>query len=312
MNRKYWDPLRICRGVCYRILNLFERQLSDETYLRCKWWIGSGRKLNLDTPITFNEKLQWLKIHDRNPLYTIMVDKCEVKQYVANIIGEDHIIPTFAIFDRAEEIDFDILPNQFVLKCTHDSGGVVICSDKTKLNKKKVINKLRRSLKINYYWRSREWPYKNVRPRIIAEKYMTDGNGELRDYKFFCFGGVPKMMFIATDRFNKTSETKFDFYDMNFNHLPLRNGHPNSTSSIEKPKGFNEMQNMAAKLSKGIPHVRVDFYSIKGQIYFGEMTFYHNSGLVKFDPKEWDYKIGEMLVLPNYDKSCEEDAGVGE
>lgn len=302
MSNKYLEILKkpqlIVRGFGYVFVNLFGRQMSDKTYLQCKWWVNNGKKLDLENPVTFNEKLQWLKLYNRNPMYTTMVDKYEAKKYVANIISDEHIIPTLGIYDSVEDIDFDSLPNQFVLKCTHDSGGIVICQDKTQLNRKEAIKKLRKGLKSNFYWTNREWPYKNVTPRIIAEKYMTNGDGELRDYKFFCFDGVPRVMFIASDRFNKEEETKFDFFDMEFNHLPFRNGHPNATRPIERPAEFDEMRMLASKLSKGIPQVRVDFYDVNGQIYFGEMTFFHWSGFVKFDPEEWDYKIGEMIELP--------------
>lgn len=302
MSNKYLEILKkpqlIVRGFGYVFVNLFGRQMSDKTYLQCKWWVNNGKKLDLENPVTFNEKLQWLKLYNRNPMYTTMVDKYEAKKYVANIISDEHIIPTLGIYDSVEDIDFDSLPNQFVLKCTHDSGGIVICQDKTQLNRKEAIKKLRKGLKSNFYWTNREWPYKNVTPRIIAEKYMTNGDGELRDYKFFCFDGVPRIMFIASDRFNKEEETKFDFFDMEFNHLPFRNGHPNATRPIERPAEFDEMRMLASKLSKGIPQVRVDFYDVNGQIYFGEMTFFHWSGFVKFDPEEWDYKIGEMIELP--------------
>ena len=302
MSNKYLEILKkpqlIVRGFGYVFVNLFGRQMSDKTYLQCKWWVNNGKKLDLENPVTFNEKLQWLKLYNRNPMYTTMVDKYEAKKYVANIISDEHIIPTLGIYDSVEDIDFDSLPNQFVLKCTHDSGGIVICQDKTQLNRKEAIKKLRKGLKSNFYWTNREWPYKNVTPRIIAEKYMTNGDGELRDYKFFCFDGVPRVMFIASDRFNKEEETKFDFFDMEFNHLPFRNGLPNATKPIERPAEFDEMRMLASKLSKGIPQVRVDFYDVNGQIYFGEMTFFHWSGFVKFDPEEWDYKIGEMIELP--------------
>lgn len=302
MSNKYLEILKkpqlIVRGFGYVFVNLFGRQMSDKTYLQCRWWVNNGKKLDLENPVTFNEKLQWLKLYNRNPMYTTMVDKYEAKKYVANIISDEHIIPTLGIYDSVEDIDFDSLPNQFVLKCTHDSGGIVICQDKTQLNRKEAIKKLRKGLKSNFYWTNREWPYKNVTPRIIAEKYMTNGDGELRDYKFFCFDGVPRVMFIASDRFNKEEETKFDFFDMEFNHLPFRNGHPNATKPIERPAEFDEMRMLASKLSKGIPQVRVDFYDVNGQIYFGEMTFFHWSGFVKFDPEEWDYKIGEMIELP--------------
>ena len=271
---------------------------SDRKYLELLFPMRVGYKLNLDNPQTYNEKLQWLKLHDRRPEYTKMVDKVEAKKYVANIIGEEHIIPTLAIYEKVEDIDFDVLPNQFVLKCTHDSGGIVVCRDKSKLDKEVALANLKKGLSRNYYYQKREWPYKDVKPRIIAEQYMEDESGELKDYKFFCFYGEPKAMFIASDRFDDTQETKFDFFDMDFNHLPFTNGHPNATKAIEKPRGFEEMKNLTKKLSAGIPHARIDFYDIKGKIYFGEITFFHWSGMKPFEPKEWDYKFGEWIKLP--------------
>lgn len=281
-----------------RIVLTFARCYSDRKFLEALFPLRVGYKLNLESPRTFNEKLQWLKLYDRRPEYTLMVDKYEAKKYVASIIGEEHIIPTLSVYDRAEDIDFDALPNQFVLKCTHDSGGIVICKDKSKLDREAAIKKLAHGLKVNYFYQNREWAYKNVRPRIIAEQYKTDDGEELKDYKWFCFDGEPKAMFVATDRFTKGEETKFDFYDADFNHLPFTNGHPNATKKIEKPRGFEEMKALAAKLSKGIPQVRIDFYDINGKIYFGEITFFHWSGMKPFDPIEWDYKFGEWIHLP--------------
>ena len=284
----------------YRFLILsgqgFYDNMDDEAYLKRKYKACMGKEIHLDSPQTFNEKLQWLKLHDRKPEYTTMVDKYAVKMYVADIIGEKYIIPTLGVWNHFDEIDFDKLPNQFVLKCTHDSGGIVICKDKNKLDLKSAKKKIEKSLKQNYYWSGREWPYKDVKPRIIAEEYMIDESGyELKDYKFFCFNGEPKMMFIATDR---GSDTKFDFYDMEFNHLPFTNGHPNANKQIKKPKNYSTMLALSAKLSFGIPHVRVDFANINGKIYFGELTFFHWSGLVPFEPEEWDYKLGSWLKLP--------------
>ena len=227
-----------------------------------------------------------------------MVDKYEAKKYVASIIGEEYIIPTLGVWERFDDIDFDKLPQQFVLKTSHDSGGVVICRDKSKFDKAAARKKLEKSLRHDYYKTSKEWPYKNVKRRIIAEEYMEDESGELKDYKFFCFDGVPKALFIATDRFTVGEETKFDFFDMEFNHLPFINGHPNANIKINKPNGFEQMQELVAKLSAGIPHLRVDFYNINGRIYFGELTFYHWSGLVPFVPREWDYIFGQYIQLP--------------
>ena len=257
-----------------------------------------GKELNLDTPQTFNEKLQWLKLYNRKPIMTDMVDKVEAKKYVASRIGADYIIPTIGVYNTVEEIDFDALPKQFVLKCTHDSGRVIICKDKSRFNAEAAKKILADSLKRRYFLKNREWPYKNVIPRIIAEQYMEDESGyELKDYKFFCFDGDVKALFIATDRGVENEETKFDFYDAEFNHLHLTNGHPNASKEIKKPKSFDEMKNLASKLSKGFPHLRVDFYDINGKIYFGELTFYHWSGIVPFKPDKWDYIFGSWIKL---------------
>jgi hypothetical protein len=235
-------------------------------------------------------------LYDRKPIYTKLVDKYEVKDYVANIIGNEHIIPTIGMWEKAEDIDFQSLPNQFVLKTTHDSGGLYVCKDKSQINENEVKAIMAQSLKRNYYLLHREYPYKNVKRRIIAEEFMNDDSGKgLRDYKFFCFDGEPKLMFVATDR---PVDTRFDFFDMDFNHLPITQGHPQATKPIAKPKGFEEMKKMAAQLSKNMPHVRVDFYDINGKVYFGELTFYHYSGIVPFVPEEWDKKLGDMIVLP--------------
>lgn len=272
--------------------------MDDETYLKIAYRIKMGKKLNLNPPVTFNEKLQWLKLHDRKPEYTTMVDKYEVKKWVADKIGGGYVIPTLGVWDSFDEIDFDKLPDQFVLKCTHDSGGLVICRDKTKFDKFAAHKKIEKCLKHSFFWGQREWPYKNVKPRIIAEQYMEDSvTKDLRDYKFFSFDGEVKAMFIATERGTK-EETKFDFFDEDFNHLPFTNGHPNAEMCPQKPKCFEEMKQLAAQLSKGIPEVRVDLYEVDGRIYFGEMTFFHWSGLVPFEPNKWDYKFGEWVKLP--------------
>lgn len=271
--------------------------MSDRTYLRMVFFIKMGRWLNLYNPKTFNEKLQWIKLNDRNPEYTRMVDKFEAKKYVADRIGGDYIIPTIGVWNNAKDIDFNSLPNKFVLKCTHDSGGLVICKDKSKIDIEATVHKLNGCLKHNFFWAMREWPYKDVKPRIIAEQYMEDESGELRDYKFFCFDGEVKALFIATDRNNPKEETKFDFFDAEFNHLPFTNGHPNAQVLPQKPKCFEEMKQLASKLSLGITQVRVDFYEIKGRVYFGEMTFFHWSGLTPFVPEKWDYEFGSWIDL---------------
>ena len=274
--------------------------LSDEDFLKKAYRIRMGGSLNLKNPQSFNEKLQWLKLYDRRPEYTTMVDKYAVKKYVADRIGEQYIIPTIGVWERFEDIDFDMLPSQFVLKCTHDSGGLAICRDKSKFDIESAKKKINRSLKRNYYYSGREWPYKNVPRKIIAEQFMEDKNSKyLKDYKFFCFNGEVKALFIASERQSESTETKFDFFDADFNHLPITNGHPNADTPPQKPKCFEEMKRLASLLSKNIPHVRVDFYEVNGRVYFGELTFSHWSGFVPFSPKEWDYTFGSWIKLPD-------------
>lgn len=289
----------------WRIVNSFARRgylnnMSDKMYLSLIYRAAFGKKLNWKTPKTFNEKLQWLKIYDRNPVYNIMVDKYEAKQYAADKIESKYIVPALGgPWESFDEIDFDNLPNQFVVKTTHDCGGVVICKDKSSFDVESAKQLIERHLKRNYYLTCREWPYKDVAPRIFAEKYLSDIEfGELRDYKFFCFDGVPKLMFIASERQSKDQETKFDFYDMDFNHLPIINGHPNSTNPIVCPANFEKMKELASKLSEGIPQLRVDFYESNGDLYLGEMTFSHWGGLVPFEPAEWDEILGSWIKLP--------------
>ncbi len=276
------------------------RNMPDEKYLKIKYYLSLGKKLDLENPQTFNEKLQWIKLFDRNPLYTQLVDKYLARDYIKEKLGEEYLIPLLGVWDDPDDIDFDALPEQFVLKCNHNSGlGMCICKDKTKLDLEKVRSELKKGLNQDYYITGREWPYKDVPRKVIAEKYMTDESGyELKDYKFFCFDGEVKMLFVAKDREVEGAETKFDFFDADFNHLPFTNGHPNSQPPYFKPENFEEMKAVAAKLSKGIPEVRVDLYNINGKIYFGEMTFFHWSGFVKYEPEEWDYKIGSYINLP--------------
>ncbi len=273
--------------------------MSDELYLKIGYWIKFKKKLNLENPQTYNEKLQWLKLYDRKPLYTKLVDKYEVKNIVAEKIGAEYIIPTLGVWEHFDEIDFDKLPNQFVLKCTHDSGGLIVVKDKSKLDKKAARKKIEYCLKHSFFWGMREWPYKDVKPRIIAEQYMEDTKTkELRDYKFFCFDGDVKALFIATERQKAGDETKFDFFDAEYNHLPFTNGHPNATILPEKPVQFELMKQLAAKLSKGMPQARIDFYEVDGKVYFGEVTYFHWSGLTPFVPEEWDYTFGSWIRLP--------------
>lgn len=273
--------------------------IPDEPYLKMKFKGAMGKKLDLQNPQSYNEKLQWLKLYDRNPAYTGMVDKYEVKGYVAEKIGSEYVVPTLGVWERVEDIDFAALPNQFVLKCTHDSGGLVICRDKTQLDISQAKRKLSKALKSRFYHMGREWPYKNVKPRILAEPYLEDkATGELRDYKFFCFDGEAKAMFVATERQKKGEEVKFDFFNMDFERLDLRQGHPNAKQPVSKPETFAQMRELAEQLSAGIPHVRVDFYEVDGKNYFGELTFFHFNGMVPFEPEEWDYTFGSWINIP--------------
>ena len=272
------------------------KHFPDRLFLKTIFPLKVGYKLNLNNPQTYNEKIQWLKLYDRNPKYTTMVDKAEAKKYVAGIIGEEYIIPTIAVYDSVEEIDFDKLPSQFVLKVTHDSGGIVICKDKSKLDIPSTLALLNKSLKTNYYWKNREWPYKNVKPRIIAEQYMEDESGwQLKDYKIFCFNGEPKFIEVDYDRY---IGHKLNVYDLNWNFIDFYMTSPNDKNvRIEKPAKLDEMLDIAKKLSVGLKFVRVDLYSINENIYFGELTHYPGSGFIDFHPKEYDNKLGGMLSL---------------
>ena len=254
------------------------------------------KKLNLKNPQTFNEKMQWLKIYNRNPKYSEMVDKYQVKQYVANIIGEEYIIPTLGVWDKFDDIDFDSLPNQFVLKCTHDSGGLVICKDKEKLDVDSAKVKINESLRYNFFYLGREWPYKNVKPRIIAEQYMTDESGiELKDYKIFNFNGEPRIIQVDYDRF---VQHKRNLYTTDWNYIDAAIQYPNDPNrKITRPKKLEKMLELARILSKDIPYVRTDFYCIDERIYFGELTFYHESGFGKFTPEKFDLEMGEWINL---------------
>ncbi len=278
----------------------FFNRMSDETYLKLRYNCIMGKKLNLDNPVTYNEKLQWLKLYDRKPEYTKMVDKYEAKKYVANIIGEEYIIPTLGVWDNVNDIDFDTLPNQFVLKCTHDSGGLVICKDKAELDIENAKNTLNHFLNRNFYSVHREWPYKDVKPRIIAEKYMEDeSKTDLKDYKFFCFNGEPKLLYIS-EGLSDHSTAKISFADMDYNIAEFkRNDFKPFDELPKKPVNFEKMKELAKVLSKDRAFIRVDFYEIHKKIFFGELTFFPCSGYLPFDPKEYDKVLGDWITLPN-------------
>lgn len=273
--------------------------LSDERYLRFLWWVKTGKHLNLENPQTYNEKLQWLKLYDRKPLYTTIVDKVLVKEWVKEVLGDNkYIIPTLTVWENVNDMRTEGLPNKFVLKTNNgsSSAGVIVCKDKNKFDFELAKKKLNKAQHGSVWKDMREWPYKNIVPKVFAEEYLEDASGELTDYKFFCFDGEVKALFIGTERFSE--EVKFDFFDSDFNHLDLYQVHPMSGRDIPKPENFEEMKALASKLSKGFPHVRVDLYNVKGKIYFGEITFYHHGGFAPFHPEKWNYEFGSWIKLP--------------
>lgn len=275
-------------------------KLSDERYLKKRYKAHLGHELNLEQPIRFNEKLQWLKLNDRCSDYIIMADKCKVKDYVAEQIGEEYIIPTLGIWDDPSDIDFDSLPKQFVLKCNHNSGlGMYICRDKNRINIQKVKKGLKKGLKQNYYLTGREWPYRDIQRKVMAEKYMEDDSEGLVDYKVHNFNGIPRFVLVCKDRFKDSGLTE-DFFSTNWEHLDVKR--PKLSQSIEpipRPNELDEILELSKRLSKGIPFVRTDFYIINHQVYFSEMTFFPASGFERYEPDQWDFIFGGYLSLPD-------------
>lgn len=271
--------------------------IPDRIYLKLLYRVRTGKKLNLNNPRRFNEKIQWLKLYDHNMDYIRMVDKYEAKAYVGEKCGKELIIPTLGVWDSFDEIDFDLLPRQFVLKCTHDSGGLVICKDKDTFDYVAAKKKISKSLQKNYYYQNREWAYKFIKPRIIAEQYMEDlRHNELCDYKFMCADGDVKCCFTCTERFSNDG-LKVTFFDNEWNVMPFERHYPKSNKRIEKPENYEKMVQVAEELSKGLRFVRIDLYEINGKVYFGEITLYPGSGMEEFRPDEWDYKLGEWIDL---------------
>ncbi len=273
--------------------------MPDAEYLSRKSLAVFGRRLPLEAPQTFNEKLQWLKLNDRKPEYTVMVDKYKARNYISEKIGSQYLIPLLGAWDDPDKIDFDALPDKFVLKCNHNSGlGMCICKDKSALNIKQVKSNLRCGLRQDYYLTGREWPYKDVPRKIIAEQFMESDAGGLTDYKIHCFNGEPKLILVCKDRFTSTGLTE-DFFTPNWEHLDIRRQtHPNSLTEIAKPEELPEILALAKRLSEGIPFLRVDFYIIEHKVYFSELTFYPASGFEKFVPERWDEILGAWLQLP--------------
>lgn len=291
-------PKDILLGIMTHTASLWP----DSTYLRIVYFLHMGKRLDLKNPTSYTEKINWLKINDIHPEYSGLTDKYEVKHFVNRRLGTDiHTIRTLGVWNSFEDIDFESLPDSFVLKTTNGGGNtaVVICKDKKSLDIEDARTKLRLSDSSDSYKWSREYTYLNIRPRIIAEEYIEAPDNELSDYKIFCFDGTPKFLFVGTERQKKGEDVKFDFYDTDFNHLALKNGHENAKVAPTRPDNFNKMLEIASQLSQGMKHVRVDLYNVNGHIYFGELTFFHFAGLVPFEPEEWDYKFGEYLNLNN-------------
>lgn len=297
LTKPYYRTRVLIKMGCYD-------SLSDADFLKKVFPKYMGYPLDLENPKTFSEKLQWLKVNYREPIQTVMVDKYEAKLLIAQRVGNQYIIPTLAVWDSVEDIDLDALPNQFVLKCTHDSGGIVICKDKSSFDFEAAKAKLSASLKRDYSKIAREWPYQNVPRRIIAEEYISElGNDDLLDYKMYSFHGEPKLTVVCSDRFSKTG-TRMNFYDINWEPMGIHFGHyPPLSTEFPLPVTYDEMKRLTAELSKDCPFLRVDFYEIKGRLYIGELTFFPGAGFDKFCPMSKDYELGEWLHLENLHRS---------
>lgn len=294
LNQKAKEALKQCIYSFEKIVSV----IPDDKYLKWFYFIHMKKRLNLDNPRTFNEKMQWLKLYDRKPQYTRLVDKYEVRRYIADTIGEEYLIPLLGIWNKPEKIDFESLPDKFVLKCTHDSGSVLVCHNKKEFNTGKAIKFLNTRLKRNYFYHGREWPYKDVKPRIIAEQYMEEEAGEeLKDYKLMCFNSKVKVAFVCSERYLGNG-LRVTFFDTDWKRLPFERHYPASSVAIKKPEKYEEMIRIAEKLSEKLPFVRVDLYEIKGRIYFSELTFYPGSGIEEFNPEKWDLVLGKQLKLP--------------
>ena len=275
------------------------RIVPDPLYLRVGYFLRMGRPLRMNPPRTFNEKLQWLKLHDRNPLYTRLVDKYEMRGYVRERLGDEFLIPLAGgPWNSFDEIDFDALPERFVLKCTHDSGSVWVVRDRAAFDTSAVKGQIERALSRNYYWRGREWPYKNVRPRIVAEEYVELDSPDCAEYKLFCYGGRVSWVMVCRGRAHDPQGGRTnDGFDADFHPLPVSFTNPRSQTPLVKPAEWGELKRVAEALADGMPQVRVDTYLAAGKIYVGEMTFYHDGGFCRFDPPEWDAKFGEGLDI---------------
>lgn len=273
----------------------------DSLYLKMLYRVIMGRRLNLRNPKEYNEKLQWLKLNDRKPEYATMVDKYEVRGYIADLLGEQYLIPCLGIYDSVDDIDIDALPDRFVLKCTHDSGSVEICKDKSLFDMESAKQRLNQAMKRNYYATYREWPYKDVKPRIIAEGYLEGDEGDLKDYKVMCFNGEAKIIEVHENRFVEGKVHTQTFYDREWRILPVSQeciGTRRSDMPCSRPNLLDKMIGLSEKLAKDMYHIRVDWYVVDGSLYFGEITFFDGSGFDAFDSREMELYLGDMIKLP--------------
>ena len=282
------------RELRLKLINLL-RFIPDEPYLKMVFWIKTGKKLNLKNPRTFCDKLNWLKLHDFKPEFTRLADKIAVRDHIKELLGEDICLPLLGVWEHYDDIDFDTLPDKFVMKCNHDSGSLKIIRDKSSMDHAALREFFEGRLKLNPFVLGREYPYKDIKPRILVEKFMTGNTGrDIRDYKFLCFDGTPRYMFVISDR---STDCRSDFYDMDFNRLPIVDTYPMSDEPMEKPAFFDEMVELVTKLAQGLRTVRIDLYEIDGKIYFGEYTFYDGGGFWPKEPEEWEYRMGDLIRI---------------
>lgn len=291
------------KNLLYKLMVKTAWLYTDKFYIKHQFKHALHYPLNLKQPETYQEKLQWLKLYDRKPIYTIMADKYLAKLFIRDRIGEQYTIPTIALYNHTKDIKYESLPNQFVIKTTHDSGTVLICRDKATLNISKINKYIDKKLRIKYYLKEREFPYKGIQPRIIIEQLIGKEDEDLMDYKFFCFNGIPKLMMIISNRWGKDGH-KADFYDMYGNYIKISQiGYSNSLIPPKIPSAFDEMKCLASKLSCGVPHLRVDFYYTEGKIFVGELTFFDSGGYLSFIPEKYNKILGDWINLPKI-KNC--------
>ena len=291
------DPHYACGVIFYRLISPFVKD--DETYIKWDYYFSTRKKLNLENPRTLNEKLEWLKLNNKNPFHSVLVDKYEVRDYIKKTLGDQYLIPLLGCWNSFEEIDFDKLPNQFVIKCSHDSGSTIVCRDKKSFNFLAARKKINKCLKRDFYKVKREYPYKGLKRRIIAEQYVIDSREEegLTDYKFYCFRGKVPCVLVCLDR--HLGDPKFYFFneDWELQRFNKRGKDAPEGFTIPKPKNMEKMFEIAKQLSKNEPFVRVDMYNVDGKIYFGELTFFPDGGADPNRLPEADQMFGDMVEI---------------